>query len=379
MRYSVVKNGNTVKIQGDLGGCSFELGSEFTSERSDFAAWAALPLAMRKGENLVIEGIGDSVVAANATKLSEIWELWMPEWFTRVQVSFSDPRPMPEASGRLLLFSGGVDSTSNLLRHEQVGSRPHLLTLHGLDYRHSDEARFAGLLEQTQPLVDRAAAGRHTVRTDIYDLYRKSQVDVAAGHGFALFSGLFLFADQFGVGEISADYSAAQDYVVSPWGTNSLTNPMYASSTFHVATASADATRSDKVALLAKDHVALRALTFCKDYSKRPKNCGVCSKCTRTKAMFIAVTGEAPDIFIDRRFDPKSLATIKLSSRSEAAFFVDLYLAARRNGNLDRLPGLERAADAYFRAVRLKNLNFRRRVKSYAAAWIQRIGVARKK
>jgi hypothetical protein len=352
------------------GSCSFVPSQEVETEHHDFAAWATLPLAMASGDqHLRIEGVGDRLVAENATKLSQVWELWMPHKFNRVEVSFDEYQSTPPGKGKLLLFSGGIDSTYNLLRLEAAGQRPHLLTVHGLDYKAADDERFESLLLHTKPIVDRASSGRNIVLTDIYDIYKRAGIDVAVGHAFALFSALFLFSNRFECGEISADYSTAQDFTVHPWGTNSLTNSMFESSTFRVMTGSADVTRSEKVAAIARDKAALHALTFCSDYSKRPLNCGICAKCVRTKAMFIAATGSVPEIFIDPAFRASSLDSMNLSKRSEEAFFVDLFLAARRNGQIAKLPGLAEKAEKYLRNKRLGHLKPGRRLEKRFTDW----------
>ncbi|MAY60835.1 MAG: hypothetical protein CML29_01370 [Rhizobiales bacterium] len=378
MQVSVKSEDNLSVLRTGFGDVRFESSAPHHGERSDFAAWAALPIAMRRGEDLVIDGRGDQVVAESAAKLSEIWELWMPHQYRRVGVSFTETSPMPKGEGRLILYSGGVDSTYNLLRHEAAGERPHLLTIHGLDYRYLDHERFQKLLDHTSEFANRVSAGRETLRSNIYQVYADNGVDIGSGHGFALFSSLFLFADRFAVGEISADYSQAQDFLTFPWGTNSVTNPYFRSSTFKIETGSADVTRASKLAVLARDGVALKALTLCKDSSVRPLNCGKCRKCRWTKARFLAVTGEIPDIFLNRELDAGSFAKAKLDSAPERAFIIDLFIAARSNGTLDRFPGFEQRVEKYLRKQRHGQLSrkrtMERRIEGLVKGWLKRNG-----
>lgn len=95
------------------------------------------------------------------------------------------------------------------------------------------------------------------------------------------------------------------------------------------------------MAILATSQDALSSLSFCVDYKSRPHNCGACSKCTRTKLMFLAATGKVPDIFNDKKIDSNALSTIKLTKNSERAFFIDLYFCAKNNGTLSAIPNLE--------------------------------------
>ena len=46
--------------------------------RNDFAAWYFLPIAMRTGRDLRIEGEGSEETIRNARRISEIWETRPP-------------------------------------------------------------------------------------------------------------------------------------------------------------------------------------------------------------------------------------------------------------------------------------------------------------
>jgi hypothetical protein len=216
-----------------------------------------------------------------------------------------------------------------------------------MDYRYEDVERFEALLLKTEPFAKTVSDRRVLVRTDIRSLYRGHGIKGDIGHAFLLAGTLFLFSETFAVGEIAADYSRAQEFIVFPWGTNSITNPLFASSMFRIETPTQDVRRSEKMTLLAKSPTALRSLSFCKNYKSRPHNCGICSKCMRTKAMFIASPGEIPPIFADNAFSPEYLDKFDLAQRNERAFFLDLYLTARRNGNLERLPGVAEKASCF--------------------------------
>jgi len=313
----------------------------------DFAAWSLLPIAMSEGCNLHIAGTGDPVTACNAKELSRIWELWMPQRFRSVEVSFDEYAPGASGSGRLVLYSGGVDSTYNLLSYEKRGERPTLLTVHGLDYRHEDDERFARLVEHTRPFVEQVSRGHILLKSDLRQAYRAHGIKAKYGHGFALAGALFLFEHEFGAGEIAPDFTLAEEYVAYPWGTNSVTNPLFASSSFRMETADNALSRTGKVQVLANSEVAVRSLSFCKDYDTRPLNCGICSKCTRTKAMFLATCSEVPPIFLVQDLKPLD-QVFDLEKRNERAFFVDLYQTARANGHLERLRGIDALAKSIF-------------------------------
>ncbi|MGN6466106.1 MAG: hypothetical protein ACTHLP_11510 [Rhizobiaceae bacterium] len=317
-----------------------------------FAAWALLPVAMASVGDILIEGVGDAVAEANARQLARIWSLWAPEWFRPASITFArhDAGEQPGKSGDLVLFSGGVDSVFNLLRRHRSGMSQSLLTLHGLDYRIDADAKFDRLVEKTSPVVEMTGSPRILMKTNAYSFYRSFGIgETGLTHGFVLAAALFAAGSPFGAGEIAADYARHQEFIVAPWGTNSVTNAMFESASFKMKTACLDLTRAQKMEALLSAPKALESLSFCKDYESRPDNCGVCSKCVRTKYMFLAVGGTVPPIFSDMSINHKLIRKIDIGKRSERAFFLDLVAAAKEHGTIALLPGLQQMADSLFR------------------------------
>jgi hypothetical protein len=288
----------------------------------------------------------------------------MPKLFRPASIRFTSHGPTePSTFDRdLLLFSGGVDSTYNLLRRHRAGLKQSLLTVHGLDYRVDDDARFRELVDKTNPVAQATgSAERLLVKTNLFQAYRRERIShIGILHGFVLASCLFLARRGFRSGEISADYSREQEPLVFPWGTNSITNRLFASSAFRMETACLDVTRSGKMQALLDSPEALSSLTFCRIYGSRPHNCGTCSKCIRTKAMFLATSGSIPAIFNEMKLPKNALRAIDLRSATERAFFLDLAQAAEASCTIRLIPGLE---------DRLAEL---RRPRSTAAVFLER-------
>src|SRR5262245_8279229 len=80
----------------------FEMTHGEALDQSDasFSVWALLPLAMINGEDLHIDAEIDEAVLENATALSRIWEMWVPDRFAAVKVtaSGSTTRQQPSPS-----------------------------------------------------------------------------------------------------------------------------------------------------------------------------------------------------------------------------------------------------------------------------------------
>lgn len=270
--------------------------------------------------------------------------MWLPGYYNPIDVSFAgltQVKEKPESDNVLVLYSGGVDSTYNLIERSQQGKKQALLTLQGLDYKTNDDDKFKRLCEKTKAFTDSLSSKQHYLKTDAYKAYKQFNIDGGLGHGFVLAASLFMYEEKFQHGEISADYSSEQEFIVHPWGTNSISNAYFKGARYFMNTASLNISRANKIKALSESHEALSSLSFCIDYKSRPDNCGVCSKCTRTKAMFLAAIGKIPNIFTDTSVNKNMLETISITERNEIAFFMDLYQMAEFSNHLHLIPNIE--------------------------------------
>ncbi|MFT5866842.1 MAG: hypothetical protein ACI82I_002597 [Gammaproteobacteria bacterium] len=333
------------KITVDIDGTKIWFESQSEMKCTDnFALWMALPFAMQLGKNLRINGCLSSKALEQARKIVKIWSTWVPRDFADIKISSETEtsQSLPLTKKSLMLFSGGVDSTFALKEEANVLGNPiDTLTIFGMDYLPSGKNNFKRLLKKTEEFTQKYSGERHVVRSNAANAMAKSGIDGSYGHGFQLLASLYLFDKIYDEGMIAADYSISQEYIVAPWGTCSLTNNMFLSDGYSIRTLSTDVTRAEKVESLALDSLALGSVSFCKDHGIRPENCGVCSKCVRTKAMFYATTGDIPDIFLIREFSEADLGTIDVSVKSEMVFANDIVQSAKKNGKLDDFRQLE--------------------------------------
>jgi hypothetical protein len=318
---------------------------ELAPTSENFAAIVLLPLAMRAGQDILIAGRGDPLLAQNLSSLSRIWQRWLPAVFSEIKVQFDADSTLGR-SGRglrddsdLVLFSGGVDSTYNLLDRSTKGLTQDLVTIHGMDYKLDDTERFQRLVNKTSRFASKVCGTRHLVRSDAYKVYKKHRISGAFSHIYVLASSLFLFESKYRNAEIAADASRIDEYAIWPWGTNSLTNPLIAGSAYRLATADLDMDRVQKMELLASDQDALSSLSVCKVRSVRPDNCGVCTKCLRTKVHFEAAVGFIPKIFIDnRKINRADLDLLYRQGPHEHIFLQQAYGLVKEKGH--EIPGL---------------------------------------
>ena len=316
--------------------------------RQDFAVWLFLPIAMRTNANLHIEGKGTQQTVMNAKKMSQIWASWMPGHFNDVDVTFDSIVTIEEpqyTEDYLAFYSGGVDSTYCIgNKFEKEKKKISLLTVHGMDYSAIDDEKFNKFIEKTDIFASFYANRRLFVRTNAYAVYSKYKINTKLSHVthiFTLAGCGFLFSGYYKNIIIAADYRLDQQHLVSPWGSNSATNFLFDDGITSLLTENDDVTRSEKMEWMISSDLALQSSTFCSDKKYRPNNCGVCSKCTRTKLMFLAATGSIPNIFLDMKLY-NNAPILKVSRKSaKNTFLLDLYFCAKNNNRLELIPGLK--------------------------------------
>lgn len=305
---------------------------------SNFALWFALPIAMRLGRNLHIAGTISPTAARNAERLSRVWETWKPELFTSISVTADamEETPASKTEKRLMTFSGGLDSTVALFDfHARTGIRPDLITVRGMDYKRDDEGRFEKLLQKTAAFRADVSESQIISVSNASSIMRRFGVKPDLGFGFQLAGTLFLHENIYHRAMIAADFADFYECLIGPYGTNSAAVQFFRSANFGVDLLSLERTKAEKAAVALSEDRILRSISFCKNYDTRPDNCGMCSKCVRTKAIFYAISGGIPDIFLKREFDASDLRGIDLTRPYERVFAQDILRIARLNGRAE--------------------------------------------
>ena len=345
--FDVSQDGNRVKITGDDVDLYFVVEGIDLPPKVDatFAVWAVLALAMENGFNIEISHPIDPEVAANAEKLSQLWEMWTPGRYRSIRVSGKGAWQRPKRARHpcLQMYSGGVDATYALLQNNDRDKRGHAATIFGFEYKdEADKPGFAKLLAKTAPLLDRLNCQRIVIDTNV------NRKPSGYTHGFTLAASLHLLSDLFEGGTIAADRTHAQDLVTFPWGTNHIINEYFNGSDFTVRSVGDKLSRTEKVAAIVEHNIDLSLLSFCRQKEAMPENCGVCKKCIRTKAMFLATTGRLPDIFLDTAFGAELMQKLHVKGHERTHVF-DLYFYVKDRDRLDAVPGLLDLVDHYRR------------------------------
>jgi hypothetical protein len=317
--------------------------------RNDFAVWFFLPIAMRTGQALHVEGEGSEATIENARRISESWESWLPHHFNSVDVSFDDlSRRSPGETGNkrsLCLYSGGIDSTHALLSRHRMGEEQDLLTVHGMEYRLKDEEKFHALKSKIATFSRLVGDGHIFVRMNAYDTYRKYTVNLPGAphvsHIFALAGCTFMFSERYQNIFIASDCRLDQQFRTPPWGSNSATNPHFNDGCTRLNTLDDHLTRTEKMPLILSSREALNSVSFCNSYRTRPDNCGRCDKCMRTKLMFFAASGTVPEIFSDSSIPSDWYRNFDLGTEYQRVILLDILTCAKRNSRFSQVPNAQ--------------------------------------
>ena len=323
----------------------------------DFAIWAVLPFAMRIGKDLHIHGAVSNRVIASAEEVADVWEKWLPYHFTRVRITADETSDATDdVSGTLSFYSGGIDSTHAILKaYDQEGELSDGLTVHGMDYAHDNEALFQGFLDKIRPFYETYLKNYLIVRTNIYDLYNQTDINIGTHHIthiFTLFAAGSIY-NRYSEYRIASDHRLDHQFVVMPYGSNLATNRLMKSKNAALRSMDNDISRTAKVAYLARSGLDLQAISMCQVASAQPRNCGKCRKCARTKANFKAVGLDIPDMFIDNTFDPAWSDVLDFRHPGDHLYTGDILSEVENAGREDVFPGYHRLRERFVAETKL--------------------------
>jgi hypothetical protein len=195
------------------------------------------------------------------------------------------PRESPAAVAREvgLFFSSGVDSsyllTRNLLEHPlNEDAITELLTVQGIDLRVGDPRHhYEAMLVGARRIADRLGKRVLGVATNIQELARLACIPWGThGHGAALASVGLLLGRRFRRIYVAPAGSYRK---LLPSGCHPLLDPLWSTESLGFVHDGCEATRLERIRLLAEHPVALDALRVCWDRESPAYNCGRCSKC----------------------------------------------------------------------------------------------------
>jgi hypothetical protein len=303
-------------------------------------AWLVLmlPMALTTGENIELSLPVDPHLLENARGMMRFWHNRFPE-FHPVEIH------APSAAGtagpgarRALFFSGGIDSTFSLLRHDKTlagcatGTVDDLIFIAGLDIRISD-SREVDLAKQHLEQVA-TAHGKTLIAVDT----NLRELDSAYNNNWLLFYGCALGT----VGHLldrryrEVICASEQSYAnLNVTGSHPVSDSLLASRHLRFVHDGASFTRVEKTLAVGEAGAPLKLLRVCWE-SRRHDNCSRCSKCLRTMVTLdIAGYRDQARCFDWSDYRVDKLGGIFLYNRGQTLFFEEILAEAQRRGRQD--------------------------------------------
>lgn len=322
--------------------------------------------ALHHGRTLVFDDPVDALWLANNGRLQEVFRRWwryeprVPRTSGGTVTTREAELPAPRSTA--LFFSGGVDSFYSLLRGDAGPDR--LLTVHGLDVAHDDDARMEPLRALTRAVAAERGVTPVIVRTNLRThpamagpSWEKSHGGVMAAVGHALGDS---------VSEVLISSSITTDRERA-WGSHWETDPLHSSPRVRFRQVGMEVRRVEKLRRMAGEPLVQRHLRVC--WQKvATLNCNRCSKCLLTR-LVLAECG-----VLERCTTFEGTATL---ARDVAALDRYRSTSQRALGELAESPRLDppiRAAVAALlertRIAQLPWMRARRALRSRVAKWI---------
>lgn len=322
-----------------------------------FLASAILP-CMKVGGPLIAEGQVSQKFISGLTSIQEIHCMWDTS-LNRVEIKDIVPVPTTNHSTEnriATFFSGGVDSFYTLLKHQDEITD--LIFVHGLDIRLNDTR----LREQTSKKLNEVATdlGKNLIEieTNIREFIDPYVRWGPLGHGAALAAIGHLLYPVLQRIYIPATHTYSDLF---PWGSHPVLDHFWSSESLEFIHDGCEATRLDKVSLLAKYDVALRSLRVCWQNPNSSYNCGQCEKCLRT--MINLKVNNAYCTTFSKELDLKNVMEISADDESTRAFIQENLNMVKKHKIDD---GLEKALEHV-----LNKSNLYPKIKRRCKTWIK--------
>ncbi|MBK7948257.1 MAG: hypothetical protein IPK00_05850 [Deltaproteobacteria bacterium] len=317
---------------------------------------AAQFLGMQGGWDIHVTGRVSALLIHNLRDFQAVWQVKDARRYRQVRLSADELLSgRSRAAGRIITFSGGVDSTFTALNHAPDSQSPYALDtglmIHGFDIPLEDPA-FQSAWQRARGTLASLGMDCLSMRTNfravVPDLWRHT-------HGTALAACLHVLSPRFGTALIPS--SAAYHEAVDPCGSDPLTDPMLSSDALAVVHDGARFARRDKLAGLAGWPRGLEGLRVCWEGERRDRNCCRCEKCIRNMLNFRLLGMPIPSSF------PEPLSAERIESLKIGAAEIAIWKRLIALGGKGALP--EEILRAMRRTTRrMQWRRWRHRVKS---------------
>ncbi|MEN6301512.1 MAG: hypothetical protein ABFD96_02245 [Armatimonadia bacterium] len=303
---------------------------------------ALLPPAMAVGEPLQIEAPVSAQLLAAVPQIQDIYTCWQPN-FSRIAVEAPVRRPAspcPPPAARGLFFSLGVDSFYSLLKNvrdhpDDEATVSHLIMVHGFDVyvdRWNSET-FSALQANAERVARELDKRLLTVVTNLHDVGDPLVDWCKVYHGPAMASVALALGGFFGTVYMAATHTYAHLF---PLGSHPLLDPLWSIPSLAFIHDGCEASRLDKVRLIAQSDVALATLHVCAAMMQE-YNCARCDKCLLTMGELAAAGALDRCGTLPHHLDLDLVRNIHFENESRRKFLTDLLCDLEAHGLEDEL------------------------------------------
>ncbi len=263
----------------------FEVNSSFSKfcapDASPFFA-AALPIAMKLGEGLEVEGSISKKLYNNASNIMKLWNDWKLG-FKIISIKAKSISGVTKKTNlNACFFSGGADSFYTYLKNKK--NINYLIFVHGFDINSENSVLFKSIEKNIIKIADQENKKIIQVKTNIRDTF-EWYFDWDMSHTFALPSVALFLGNGFEKIYASCGQSSKNipHHYMSPeidrnWSTENMQ--------MHHFGCKAD--KISKLLFLSRNKIAMENLRVCWVNKFNQYNCGECEKCYRNMLALFA-------------------------------------------------------------------------------------------
>lgn len=313
---------------------------------------ACLIPAMASGKTLKTESPISASLLCAADTVQNIFHNWFPK-LVRIQVS-ADPvsRSRVHRGGVGCFFSGGVDSLYTFLKREQEITT--IVYVHGFDVGLNDDVLRRKVSEALQAFAVRTGKSLIEVETNLRDFTNQHGAWGEEIHGSALASVGLLLDSLLERIYIPSSYAYSELF---PWASHPLVDPLWSTETIQIVHDGCQASRFEKIAMIAKDDRALTTLRVCWENPDGAYNCGQCEKCLRTMTALeiLGALNRCPTF--SAQLNLETIRQFELKGHGPELFWKDNYNAAVQHKQDEIAAALKIALDKYSVAKVINSLS----------------------
>lgn len=357
-----------ISIDSDSGDWPRELGFEYRdgdeaalSTLADAFLVGMLPIAMRLGEDIRVEGPVSEPLAFGLETWQAAVATWYPDFFRRVTIRydrFADRADDARPGAVGCCFSGGLDSWHAIWRHLpaqqplKAYQLTHALMINGFDQ--VDDSRTEGasqnMFDAYAPILGGLSVELVMVSTNLRS-FRAAAFErkhLVRTFGSALLACAHALGRKFGRFAVPASASYAWDDLW-PDGSHHVLDHMLGTDQLQIVRAGGDVSRSRKIEEVADIPEVQQSLRVCfRDPEFDPEtgqvlNCGECEKCIRTITALDMVGKLDAFTSLSRRPPIDAYRQPQVLAKSTVLWLEDNLALARRQQRDDWIPVLEEA------------------------------------